>query len=89
MNSTDWIGYVAATLTTISFVPQVRLIWRTRAVEGISLGMYAVFTTGITLWLAYGLMMRAWPLILANSITLLLALTILVLKLKYGRPPSR
>ena len=49
---TDWVGYLAATLTTASFVPQVWLTFRTRNVAGISLGMYAVFTLGTALWLA-------------------------------------
>jgi MtN3 and saliva related transmembrane protein len=85
MNSTDWIGYLAATLTTVSFVPQVWLSWRTKQVDGISLGMYLVFTVGIALWLVYGVMMSAWPLIMANSITLVLAGTILFLKLRHRR----
>lgn len=84
MNHTDLIGYVAATLTTIAFVPQVLHIWRLRSAHGISLGMYAIFTSGVALWLAYGLLLGAWPLILANAITLALALSILVLKLRFG-----
>lgn len=79
----DIVGYAAAALTTVSFVPQVWLTWRTRQVDGISLGMYAVFTLGIALWLLYGLLLGAWPLILANSVTLALAATILALKLRY------
>ena len=84
-NLTDWLGYVAATLTTASFVPQAWLIFRTRNVSGISLAMYCAFTLGITLWLAYGLLLRAWPIVLANSITLALALAILRMKLTYGK----
>lgn len=81
----DWFGYAAALLTTVSFVPQVWMTWRTRVVDGISLGMYSLFTLGITLWLIYGVMQRAWPLILANSVTLSLALSVLVMKLRYGK----
>jgi MtN3 and saliva related transmembrane protein len=81
----DLIGYAAAVLTTVSFVPQAWLTWRTRRVDGISLGMYSVFTLGIGLWLLYGLLLRAWPLVLANSVTLLLALSILLMKLRYRR----
>jgi MtN3 and saliva related transmembrane protein len=81
----DWVGYLAALLTTVSFAPQAWLTWRTRDVRGISLGMYATFTVGIALWLAYGLLLGAWPLVLANSVTLLLALAILAMKLRYGR----
>lgn len=85
----DWIGYLAATLTTGSFVPQAVLTFRTRDVSGISLGMYATFTFGITMWLAYGLLSRAWPIVVANAITLLLAATILTMKLVIKPAPSR
>jgi MtN3 and saliva related transmembrane protein len=79
----DLIGYFAATLTTVSFVPQVWLIWRTRCVDGVSLAMYALFTTGIALWLVYGLLTEAGPLVAANAVTLLLSLSILLLKLRH------
>jgi MtN3 and saliva related transmembrane protein len=81
---TDLIGYAAAFLTTVSFVPQVWLTLRTRDVSGVSLGMYSLFTLGIALWLIYGLIQRSWPLVGANAITLLLALTVLVMRLRYG-----
>lgn len=84
MSTTDLIGYIAACLTTLSFLPQALHTFRTRDVKGISLGMYALFTTGVALWLVYGLMLMAWPLIVANVITLLLALAILVMKLRFG-----
>lgn len=74
--STELIGYLAATLTTCSFVPQAWHTFRTRDVSGISLGMYSVFTTGVALWLAYGIALQAWPIVVANAITLLLASTI-------------
>lgn len=83
MPTTDLIGYAAACLTTLSFLPQALHTFRTRDVSGISLGMYTLFTTGVALWLVYGLMLMAWPLIAANFITLLLALAILVMKLRY------
>jgi MtN3 and saliva related transmembrane protein len=83
MNSTELIGYAAAILTTGSFVPQAWLTFRTRDVSGISLGMYSVFTGGIALWLIYGVAMGAWPIIAANTITLALAASILVMKLRY------
>ena len=82
---TEAVGYAAATLTTGSFLPQVLHTLRTRDVRGISLGMYAAFTTGIALWLAYGLAMQAWPIVIANAITLVLAGTILAMKLVLGR----
>lgn len=87
MSTTELIGYVAAFLTTCSFVPQALHTFRTRDVSGISLGMYATFTTGVALWLVYGVLLGAWPLIAANGLTLLLALAILVMKLRYGRKP--
>lgn len=83
----DVIGFGAAFLTTASFVPQAWLTFRTRDVSGISLGMYSVFTVGVALWLLYGLSLGAWPVVVANAITLALALAILVMKLRYGRVP--
>ena len=80
----DLIGYLAASLTTIAFVPQAWLTWRTRRAEGVSLGMYLIFTSGVALWLVYGLMLGAWPIVAANTITLGLALFILAMKLRYG-----
>lgn len=84
------IGYLAAILTTVSFVPQAWHTFRTRDVSGISLGMYSVFAVGVALWLVYGLLLAAWPIVLANGITLTLALSILVMKLRFrgsGRAP--
>lgn len=79
----DAIGYAAAALTTAAFVPQAWLTWRTRRAEGVSLGMYAIFTLGVALWLVYGLVIGAWPIVVANAITLALALFILLMKLRY------
>jgi MtN3 and saliva related transmembrane protein len=76
---------VAAVLTTGSFVPQALLTLRTRDVSGISLGMYSAFTAGVALWLGYGLMLRDWPIVLANAVTLVLAATILVTKIVVDR----
>jgi len=80
----ELIGYCAAILTTLSFLPQAWLTFRTRDVRGVSLGMYSVFTVGVALWLLYGLMMGAWPIIAANAVTLALASVILVMKIRYG-----
>lgn len=82
---TDIIGSIAACLTTASFIPQAWLTFKTRDVSGISLGMYSAFTTGVALWLAYGLMLKAPPIVIANAITLALALAILGMKVFYGR----
>jgi len=86
LSPTDWLGYLAASFTTASFVPQAWLTFRTRNVSGISLGMYASFTLGIALWLAYGVMLDEWPIIVANTITLVLASSILAMKLLMRRP---
>ena len=85
MNLTDLIGTLAALLTTLSFVPQAWHTFQTKDVSGISLGMYSVFTVGVALWLAYGLMLQAWPVVIANAVTLALALGILAMKLIYQR----
>lgn len=76
------IGYCAAFLTTVAFLPQAIQSWRTRDLSGISLGMYSLFTVGVGLWLVYGLIIEKWPLILANALTFALALSILLLKLR-------
>jgi MtN3 and saliva related transmembrane protein len=83
MNHTEWIGYAAASLTTASFVPQAWLTFKTRDVRGISLGMYSAFTLGIALWLVYGWLIEAWPVVIANVITLILAASILAMRLKF------
>lgn len=77
------IGYLAATLTTAAFVPQAIMTWKTRRAEGVSLLMYSIFITGVALWLIYGWLTHAWPIIVANVLTLLLATFILVMKLVY------
>jgi MtN3 and saliva related transmembrane protein len=80
----DIIGALAAILTTAAFIPQAWLTWKTRHAGGISLGMYTIFTMGVALWLVYGVIIGAWPVIIANGITLILALFILGMKLRYG-----
>jgi MtN3 and saliva related transmembrane protein len=77
----DWIGGMAATLTTSAFIPQVWQVWRTRHTKDISLGMYIIFICGVLLWLAYGVMLLSWPIIIANALTAVLAGTVLALKL--------
>lgn len=83
MQLSEFIGYVAAVLTTASFVPQAVHTFKTKDVRGISLTMYSTFVVGITLWLVYGVMLNAWPIVLANTVTLTLAVAILTMKLKY------
>jgi MtN3 and saliva related transmembrane protein len=84
MNLVDSIGLMAGTLTTISFLPQVIKIRRSKSAKDISLGMFLTFCIGVFLWLVYGLFIQSLPVILANSITLVLASTILFFKFKYG-----
>ena len=76
--SPQWLGYLAATLTTGALVPQVLQTSRSDDLSGISLGMYGAFTLGVALWLLYGLALGEWPIIIANLITLALAFTILL-----------
>jgi MtN3 and saliva related transmembrane protein len=83
------IGTVAASLTTVSFLPQALQTLRTRDVSGISLAMYSVFTLGVALWLVYGVTLGAWPVIIANAATLLLAMSILGMKLRFGNAGAR
>lgn len=79
------IGGVAAVLTTIAFVPQVVKSWRTRSTRDVSLGMFLILSTGMSLWLVYGILLGSLPLIVANVVTLALAGTMIVLKLR-GEP---
>jgi MtN3 and saliva related transmembrane protein len=80
----DFIGALASALTTIAFVPQVWRVWKTRSARDLSLPMYLIFTTGVVLWLLYGLAIGAWPIIAGNVITLFLAGTVVAMKLKFG-----
>jgi MtN3 and saliva related transmembrane protein len=91
LTATDAIGFAAATMTTVSFVPQVLRIVRTRSAHDISWWMFGIFSVGVALWLGYGLILDALPVVLANAVTLVLAVAILVLKWRYGRdlPPPR
>ncbi len=80
----EWVGYIAATLTTVAFVPQAIKTIRSRNTSGISLGMYVVFSLGVAFWFCYGLVLQSWPMIVSNIITFVLSATILVMKLRHG-----
>ena len=82
--SLGWMGYAAATCTTLSFIPQAVKTIRSRDTSGISLWMYVVFTFGIACWFGYGVFLQSWPMIVSNAITFLLSSTILGLKRKHG-----
>jgi MtN3 and saliva related transmembrane protein len=83
MDTFTIIGLVAATCTTISFVPQAMRIIKTRHTKDLSLATYSILTLGIFLWLVYGILVKDLPLIIANVITFFLTSTILILKIKY------
>jgi MtN3 and saliva related transmembrane protein len=85
----DLLGGVAAVLTTIAFVPQVMKSWRSGSTRDVSLGMFVVFTTGLSLWLIYGFIIESRPIIIANIVTLGLTSIIIALKLRdmFGRTP--
>lgn len=80
----EWTGYLAATLTTLAFVPQAIKTIRTRDTRGISLAMYVVFNIGIVFWFAYGVALGSWPMIVSNAITFAFSGTILAMKLRHG-----
>jgi MtN3 and saliva related transmembrane protein len=84
MTGVTLLGLLAATLTTIAFVPQVVKTWRTRSTHDISLGMFAILVPGMTAWLVYGALIGDLPLVLANAVTLGLAGTILIFKIRNG-----
>ncbi len=85
----DVIGYIAATLTTISFLPQLIRVVKLRSARDISLGMFLIFTTGTGFWLTYGIASHSTPVTLANAITFVLSLSILILKLRFDRDATR
>ena len=78
------IGLVAATLTTISFLPQVIKVFKTRHTKDLSFATFFVFSVSLFLWFVYGILIGELPIILANGITFLLALSIIIMKIKYG-----
>lgn len=83
MQTIDLLGLVAGTLTTCSFVPQVVRIWRTRSARDISTVMFLLLSLGVLLWVVYGVAIQSAPVIVANGVTLVLALAILGMKLYF------
>lgn len=83
MEFQEVLGYLAAFLTTASFLPQVYKSWKTKSTEGLSLTMYTVFFLGIVCWLIYGIFLNSLPIILANTITGVSAFSLILMKLKY------
>lgn len=82
---TETIGLTAAFCTTIAFLPQVIQLYRTKITEGISLGMYLIFTTGVILWLGYGILLSSPSLIIANCLTFIFAASVLVMKILWDK----
>ena len=80
---TTLVGFFAGFLTTISFLPQVVKTWKSKSASDLSLGMFSVFSLGVMFWLAYGFLIQEPPIIFWNTVTLVLALTILIMKLKF------
>ncbi|MGK7918439.1 MAG: SemiSWEET transporter [Trichodesmium sp.] len=83
MNLVTVLGLLAGSLTTISFLPQVIKTWRTRSTKDISLEMFAIFCSGVLIWIIYGILVKDIPVIFTNVATLTLASPILWFKLKY------
>ncbi len=80
----ELVGYIAAVFTTAAYIPQALKVVQSKHTKSISLGMYSLITTGIALWFVYGIMIDSWPVILANGITFVPALIILIMKLRHG-----
>lgn len=89
MNWITALGLLAATLTTLSFLPQVIRTWRMKSAEDLSLGTFGMLCAGVACWLAYGLLIGDLPIVLANAVTLVLAGSVLVLAIIYKRRPSQ
>ena len=84
MESETAVGFVAGILTTVAFVPQVTRIWKTRSARDVSLPAFVVFTIGVAMWLAYGILKQELAIMLWNAVTLALAIAILWMKIKFG-----
>ena len=83
--SLEWVGFVAATLTTSAFVPQLRRIVQLKSAHEISLGTFSMYTVGVMLWFVYGASLHSLPMIVSNSLGLVVSIAILCLKVKYDR----
>lgn len=82
----DYLGYIAAVLTTIAFIPQVIKIYRDKSAKSLSLKTFYIFTLGVVFWLMYGISLLSPPMIVANSITVSLCVAILAMKYRYDKP---
>ena len=82
-NIISYVGFFAGFCTTIAFIPQAMKAWKTKSTKDISLLMFLIFTTGVIFWLIYGMLLSELPLVIANAVTLVLAISILIAKIKY------
>lgn len=85
MTLVDLVGYLAGTCTTLAFIPQVQRTWSTREVQGIDMRMLFIFATGVALWIAFGVTLGSFPVILFNTITLLLVLAQIAMVVRFRR----
>jgi len=76
------LGYFAALCTTIAFIPQAVKVFKTKHTKDISLGMFSLLNFGFVLWLIYGIILQSYPIILANAITMVFAIYILITKIR-------
>lgn len=83
MKIVDFVGYMAATLTTVAFIPQVAKVWKSKSTQDLALPTLLSFIAGLSMWLVYGLLTKSTPVVVANVVTLILNLVILRFKLKY------
>jgi MtN3 and saliva related transmembrane protein len=89
MDHANLLGLVAGSFTTVAFIPQVVKTWQSKSAGDLSAGMFLIFSTGVFLWLLYGITIGAMPVIIANAVTLFLALAIVALKLRYRSADER
>ena len=82
-NIISYVGFFAGFCTTIAFIPQTIKAWKTKSTKDISLLMFLIFITGVIFWLIYGVLLSELPLVIANAVTLVLAISILIAKIKY------
>ena len=85
----DFLGYIAATITTIAFLPQIIKTVKSKSAKDVSMGMFVLFTTGVFLWIVYGVLTKTYPVLIANAVIFCLALTQIILKIKYDREEGK
>jgi MtN3 and saliva related transmembrane protein len=79
------LGYISATITTIAFLPQLIKTFKTKSAKDVSMGMFVLFTTGVFLWIIYGILTNTMPVLIANAVIFCLSITQIILKIKYDK----